>query len=82
MINYVLRQYQILINNGFIQASDGSWHKATEFEKYKLKVKEIPENREKLTRNNMLNRGYLTHDFINYYSSAESFLRKMREQKN
>lgn len=78
MVNYILRQYQILINKGYRQASDGSWHMENELEKYKLKIKEIPENREKLTRSNMLNRGYLTHDFINYYSSAESFLRKMK----
>ena len=80
MINYVLRQYQILINKGYLQAADGSWHEAIEFDKYKLKVKEMPENKEKLTRSNMLKRGYLTNDFLKYYSSAESFLKYMGDK--
>lgn len=76
MINYVLRQYQILIKNGFIQAADGSWQMVKAFEEYKISKKEMPDNKEKLTRANMLSKGFLTNDFIDYYFSAESFLKK------
>lgn len=79
MINYKLIQFQKLMDNGYRQAPDGSWHQEVELEAYCKKRKETLEQREKLVRSNMLSKGYLTHDFVNYYSSAESFLRKMNE---
>jgi hypothetical protein len=77
MINYKLRQYQILIDNGYRQAPDGSWHMENELELYCKIRKETLEPREKLVRSNMLSKDYLTTDFSHYYNSAESLLRKM-----
>lgn len=79
MINYKLKQFQILMDNGYRQAPDGSWHLQNELEAYSKTRKETLEQREKLVRSNMLSKGFLTNNFIEYYISAESFLRKMKD---
>lgn len=79
MINYKLIQFQIMMENGYRQAIDGTWHLENELEAYSKIRKETLEPREKLVRSNMLSKGYLTTDFTNYYNSAESFLRKMKK---
>lgn len=79
MINYVYTQYKILLESGYKQAADGSWHLENEFDSYQKSRKTLLSSFDKLTRQNMLNIGYLTNDFVNYYSSAESFLKKMNE---
>ncbi|OYU93573.1 MAG: hypothetical protein CFE21_20030 [Bacteroidetes bacterium B1(2017)] len=79
-INYKLIQFNILIQNGWVQSYDGSWWLASQVDDYNNKRKPMLTSKQKLHADYMIKKLYITNDLLMFYQTAEVFMKAMEKK--
>lgn len=81
-INYKLKQINILYQNGWLQAHDGSFQFYDEVEAYNKKQKPALSAKQRIHAESMIKKLYITNDLVMFYQTAEVFMKAMFKKKS
>jgi hypothetical protein len=70
---YIIKQVTILLYRGYLQSSDGSWHRKEDILNYE-KHKPLLTPKQRFMRDKYLDKAFFSHDLINWYSTAEALI--------